>query len=264
MYKRIAVAIVAAIGTVRAQAPAKDPGSLTFEVASVKPSRPGGSVGGIHPAHGGERYLASNAPLKMFITAAYRIKADQVVGGPGWIDSDLFDMEAKAEKPSRIEDLHTMLKNLMAERFHLQFHYETKELPVYVLTVDKGGAKLTPHEAQSAGDPSIDPSSEKPLHRKLKMTSVTMDYFAYGLGTFMDRPVIDQTGIKGGYDFALAYTMDLPPGVSEGAMVNGAPLDTSGPTIFEALRQQLGLRLESRKGPVQIIVIDQVEKPSEN
>jgi uncharacterized protein (TIGR03435 family) len=76
--------------------------------------------------------------------------------------------------------------------------------------------------------------------------------------------VIDQTGIKGGYDFALAYTMDLPPGVSESAIVNGAPLDTSGPTIFEALRQQLGLRLEPRKGPVRIIVIDHVEKPSEN
>jgi uncharacterized protein (TIGR03435 family) len=264
MCQRIAVAITAALWLARAQAPSNDTGSLRFEVASVKPSRPGGTVGGIHPAQGGERYLANNAPLKMFITTAYRMKAGQVVGGPGWIDSDLFDMEAKAEKPSSIEDLHTMLKNLIAERFHLQLHYETKDLPVYVLTVDSGGAKLTPHEAQNAGGPSIVPSSEKPLHRKMKMTAVTMDYFAYGLGTFMDRSVIDQTGIKGGYDFALAYTMDLPPGVSESAIVNGAPLDTSGPTIFEALRQQLGLRLEPRKGPVRIIVIDHVEKPSEN
>ncbi len=95
----------------------------------------------------------------MFIATAYRIKGDQVVGGPAWIDSDLFDMEAKAEKPSSIDDLHTMLKNLIAARFHLQFHYETKELPVYVLMADKGSPKLTPHEAQSAGDPSIDPST---------------------------------------------------------------------------------------------------------
>ena len=105
---------------------------------------------------------------------------------------------------------------------------------------------------------------EKPLHQKLKMTSVSMDYFAFGLTVIMDRPVINRTAIEGAYDFTLTYTMDLPPGVSENTIVNGAPLDTSGPTIFEALRSQLGLLLEPRRGPVQIMVIDHVEMPAEN
>ena len=135
---------------------------------------------------------------------------------------------------------------------------------VYALTVDKSGAKLTPHEAKSAGDPWIDESSDVPFHIKLKATSAPMDYFAFRLAGRMDRPVIDETNLKGGYDFTLAYTRELPPGLPEGAMLNGAPIDTSGPSIYEAVRQQLGLRLESKKGPAPIIVIDHIEKPTEN
>jgi uncharacterized protein (TIGR03435 family) len=98
----------------------------------------------------------------------------------------------------------------------------------------------------------------------MKATSAPMEYFAFRLAERMDRPVIDQTGIKGGYDFDLAYTMELPPGIPENAMVNGSPIDTSGPTIYEALRQQLGLRLDAKKAPAQVIVIDHLEKPTEN
>src|ERR1700722_17232219 len=96
IYQSSAVALIAAIGFASAQAPAQDRSSLRFEVASLKPSQPGAHPGGVHPAHGGERYLADHVPLRMLITAAYRIKDDQVVGGPGWMDNDLFDMEAKA------------------------------------------------------------------------------------------------------------------------------------------------------------------------
>src|SRR5207248_5001548 len=135
-----------------AQAPAATPSSLKFEVASLKASQPGGRGGGIRPAPGGERYQATNIPLRLMIMVAYRIKADQVAGGPGWIDTDLYDMNAKAERPSSVEELHVMLQNLLAERFKLQFHRETKELPVYALSVDKNGPKLTPHEAQNAGE----------------------------------------------------------------------------------------------------------------
>jgi uncharacterized protein (TIGR03435 family) len=173
-------------------------------------------------------------------------------------------MDAKAEKASTIAELHTMLKNLLAERFHLQFHYETKERPVYVLSIDKAAKNLTPHPAGTAGDPTIARASEKPLHPKWTMTAVSMDYFAYGLDFIMDRPVIDRTGLKGDFDFTVRYTADLPPGVTENTIVNGAPLDTSGPDIFEALREQLGLRLDPREGPVQHMVIDRVEKPSAN
>jgi uncharacterized protein (TIGR03435 family) len=247
-----------------AQAPAPDSSALRFEVASLKSSPPGGRGGGIRPSPGGERYLATGIPLQLLMMVAYRVKADQITGGPSWTLTDRWDMNAKAERPSTVEELHTMLENLLADRFQLRFHREFKELPVYALTVDKGGQKLTPHEAQSAGDPWIDQSIDQVVSVKMKATSVPMDYFVWRLGQVLDRPVIDLTKLKGGYDFNLAYTRDLPPGLTEGAMLNGAPIDTSGPTIFQALRQQLGLRLDAQKGPVEVLVIDHVEKPTEN
>jgi uncharacterized protein (TIGR03435 family) len=265
---RIAAA-VAAIGLlsappVCAQARAETPASPKFEVASLKPSQPGGRGGGIRPAPGGERYLATNIPLRLLIMVAYRLKTDQVAGGPEWMNTDTFDMNAKAERPSSAEDLHLMLQNLLVERFKLRFHRETKELPVYVLSVDKNGPKMTPHEAASAGDPWMDQSVDQVVHVKMKATSAPMEYFVWRLGQVLDRPVIDHTNLKGGYDFELSYTRDLPPGSPEGARLNGEPIDTSGPTIFAALRQQLGLKLEPQKGPVEILVIDHAEKPAEN
>jgi len=196
---------------------ASDSSALRFEVASLKSSAPGGRGGIIRPSPGGERYLATGIPLQLLMMVAYRVKADQITGGPAWTLTDRFDMNAKAERPSTVEELHTMLKNLLADRFHLQFHRETKELPVYALTVDKAGIKLTPHEAQSAGDPWMDQSVDQVVSVKMKATSVPMDYFAWRLGQMLDRPVIDLTKLKGGYDFSLAYTRDLPPGLNEGA-----------------------------------------------
>jgi uncharacterized protein (TIGR03435 family) len=246
-----------------AQAPAAAP-NLNFEVASIKPSQPGGRGGGIRPSPGGQRYLASNAPLRLFIRGAYHIRADQIVGGPGWIDTDRYDMNAEAERPSSIEELHIMLQNLLAERFKLRFHYETKELPIYALMVDKNGPKLKAHPVGNAGDVWIDETVEQPFHVKWKGTFASMDYFAFRLSAILDRPVLNQTNLTGDYDFDLAFTQELPPGIRDGALINGAPIDTSGPTVFEALRSQLGLKLEPQKGPVQIMVIDHAERPVEN
>lgn len=266
---RIAAAAVTVIGLVsgpsaRAQAPSATPAPPKFEVASLKPSQPGGRARPLRPTPGGDRYEATNALLKTLITEAYRVKPEQVVGGPDWISTERYDLNAKAEKPSSVNDLNLMLQDLLAERFKLQIHRETKEFPVYALTVDKGGSKLQPNEAQSAGDPEIDYKQEPFLHMKLHAKFVPMDYFAWRLGHVLDRPVIDLTKLKGGFDFDLAYTAELPPGLPEGALLNGAPIDTSGPSIFEALQKQLGLKLERQRGPVEIIVIDHAEKAVEN
>jgi uncharacterized protein (TIGR03435 family) len=247
-----------------AQTPAAKTADLKFEVASLRPSPPGGRNGVIRPAPGGERYVANNAPLKFMLTVAFRIKADQVSGGPDWMNTAPYDLNAKAERPSTTEELHVMLQNLLVERFRLQFHRETKEQPVYVLTVDNGEPKLHPHEAQNAGDPWIDQTIEQVVSVKMKARFVPMDYFAWRLSMLLDRPVVDRTGLKGGFDFDLNYTRDLPPGIPEGAMINGSPIDTSGPTIFEALRRQLGLRLTRQTAPVETLVIDHAEKPVEN
>lgn len=242
--------------------------SLKFEVATIKASPPDERGAGIRPLPGGQRYEAVNLTLKGIMVAAYRIKAEQIVGGPSWIDTAHFDMNAKAERSSNIEELHAMLKNLLAEQFKLEFHRETKELPIYSLSVGKGGAKLQPHEAQNAGDTWIDIEPDSHPGEFLKMVwharFSPMDYFAFRLGQIMDRPVIDQTGLKGGFDFNLAFTRELPPGMQEGAMVNGVQVDTSGPTIFEAVQKQLGLRLDRLKGPAEVIVVDRAEKPPVN
>lgn len=247
-----------------AQKPAAVPPNLTFEVASLKPSEPGQRNGGIRPAPGGERYVATNASLGLMIAVAYRLKADQIVGGPSWLGADTFDMNATAGRPASIDELHVMLRNLLAERFKLKFHRENRELPVYSLTVDRTGPKLKEHSFQNAGEPWIDVAVEQMVRMKLNGRSVTMNYFAFRLSQLLDRPVIDQTELKGDFDFELSYTRDLPPGIPEGAQINGAAIDTSGPTIFAAMPKQLGLKLEPRKGPVSVFVVDSVEKPTGN
>lgn len=262
----IAAAALAAMGLVYGQ-------SLKFDVASIKPTRSAGDFVGIRPAPGGERYIASNVTLKLMITVAYRIRADQVSGGPAWLDADRYDMNAKAERPSSIEELHAMLQDLLAERFKLRFHRETRELAVYALTVDKDGPKLKAHEAQSGGDPWIEPKADFGVaNGRLKMTwhatSASMDFFAWRLSMMLDRPATDQTHLNGSYDFDLAFTQELPPppaNTPAGAVfLGGGPVDASNSNLVEAMRQQLGLKLERQKGPVEILVIDQAEKPAEN
>src|SRR6266542_1672675 len=157
-----------------AQAPPKVPPDLRFEVASFKLNTGVGQNGGIRPAPGGQRYVATNCPVKMMIQVAYRVKAEQIVGGPGWLNTDGYDMEAKAEKASTADELHVMLVNLLVDRLQLKFHHEKKDMSMYALTVDKGGHKLTPHEAASAGDPWIDQVQPKFLHLKLAATSAPM------------------------------------------------------------------------------------------
>jgi uncharacterized protein (TIGR03435 family) len=226
-------------------------------------SSTGGRGGGIGPAPGGERYVASNAALKSLITEAYRLKLDQIVGGPDWIDRDRFDVNAKAERPSSSQDLRIMLQNLLEDRFRVRFHYETKDLPAYGLVVDKDAPSLKASEDQNAGDLKFDQSMESYHHVKMKAQSVPMSYFAWRLGRILDRAVIDQTNLKGEYDFTLAFVEEVPPDVAERALMNGKPIDPR-PSIFEAVKRQLGLRLEPRKGPVDIMVIDHAQIPSGN
>ena len=259
--RRVAIGLLTA-AALFAQMPARIPPALQFEVASLKPSTGQMQGGGIRPAPGGQKYDAVNCSIKTMITVAYRIKADQIIGGPDWLNSDRYDMQAKAEKPSSPDELHIMLMNMLVERLNLKFHREKKEMPMYALTVDTE-PRLTPHEAPNAGDVWIDVSANM-LQVKMKATYAPIDYFAFRLSDFMDRPVVDMTGLHGGYDFNLAFTRDLPPGFSEGTKINGVEIDTSGPTIYAAVKQQLGLGLKAQRGPVDVIVIDHADKPTEN
>jgi uncharacterized protein (TIGR03435 family) len=129
---------------------------LTFDVASIKPSQPGTGIYTIKPLPGGNGYTAQNAPVKLMIALMYKVPMRQITGGPDWIDTDRFDIEARAGHPSSVDDLHVMFQNLLADRFNLKFHKETKEGPVYALSVDKSGLKMTPDgTGQALGIPIL-------------------------------------------------------------------------------------------------------------
>ncbi|MCU1328160.1 MAG: hypothetical protein JWN34_3530 [Bryobacterales bacterium] len=265
MHRRKALILLSATLLTAQPKPALE--SMRFEAATFKVSAPNLRGGGIRPLPGGQRYQATNLTVRVLIQVAYHLKAEQVVGGPDWIDTERFDMNAVAAGPSTIDELHAMLVNLLVDEMKLKFHRDQKELPIYALTVDKQGPKnLTPAPARNSGDTWIevtpDPAPGAFLRATWQARFCPMEYFAYRLGQNLDRPVVDQTGIRGDHDFKLTYTREAPPNGQPGALINGVELDTSGPTIFEALQKQLGLKLEKQRGKVPILVIEHAEKPA--
>jgi len=237
------------------------PSRLTFEVASIKPSPPDNNgIFTIKPLPGGTGYTAQNAPVKLMISLMYKVPMRQIVGGPDWINTEPYDVEARADGPHSVDDLHVMYQNLLADRFHLKFHKETREGPVYALTVDKSGLRMKPNgTGQAMGIPIVPATGGG-----FKGTQVPMQYLSYWLGQQLQydgRPVVDETGLSASYDFTLSFAPQLPPNVSRDAL---PPELQQLPSIFDAVKQQLGLKLEAAKGPVEYFVIDHIEKPSAN
>ena len=246
----------------RAQEQPKPPaagGPTEFEVASIKPGDPAARGMRVRIAPGG-RYTAENVTAKLLIQQAFNIKEFQISGGPGWIDSERYVIEAKAEGATgRVDALRPMLQKLLADRFQFVFHRETKEGQVYALVVGKNGPKLKEAAAASPGPQiSIRPGA-------ISGQGMGMDMLVNQLAQRLGRNVIDKTGLTGKYDINLEWTPEAAQLRSPGEGPEAsAPPDQSGPSIFTAVQEQLGLRLESTKGPVEVIVIDRIEKPSEN
>jgi uncharacterized protein (TIGR03435 family) len=236
---------------------------LTFEVASIKPFKPdagGRGGGGIKPKAAGQGYDAVGASVRLMISLMYRMPIQHITGGPGWLDNDLWTVDAKADGAYNVDDLHTMFQNLLADEFKLKFHKDIKEGPVYALTVDKSGSKMKGNNSPQDFEIPIQGGPGGVTIGK----RVPMEYLCYRLPQMLrneDRPVIDKTGLTGYYDFTLSFMPELPPGFDRG---NLPPEFLDRPNIFDALRQQLGLKLEPQKGPVTYFVIDYVEKPAGN
>jgi uncharacterized protein (TIGR03435 family) len=305
----------------------------SFEVASIKPSAPqqAGIMRVTMGTSAGGRYTASGVTVKMLIQQAYDLKDYQISGGPSWISSERYDINAKAENPdvSR-EQMRVLLQSLLAERFNLKIHRESKELPIYALVVGKDGPKLKKSEVQpGAGTDVKPPDSAKsgdvkgaPVKKAgnagappvivsgggvsggvpvwngsgasggggarvavmrsessdkggsmMRMSPGQLSAQAAPISTLvtllaqtLGRPVMDKTGLEGAFDFTLEYTPDES---QRGMGIGGVdrpdmlpPSDFSGPSIFTAIQDQLGLKLESEKGPVEILVIDRVDKPT--
>jgi uncharacterized protein (TIGR03435 family) len=245
-----------------------------FEIVSVRPCQPNDPRGGLRPESGGTRYVGRCVALRGVLWTVYRLTSDQVVGGPSWIDNDRFFIEGVAPRPSSVEELHGMLQKLVAERFNLRFHREKRDLDAYVLTVDKDGPKnLREHPPINAGEVAIDQKieqrGERIFHEVWTVRSSSIAFFAWRFAGRLGRPVVDQTGLRAaGYDFDLSFT-NLPPRDITAAVPDpavGLPTIslTTEPDMFEAFRDQLGLKLERRRTPVDVLVIDHVEKPSDN
>jgi uncharacterized protein (TIGR03435 family) len=235
------------------------PSHLTFEVASIKQSHANSLNALIKPYAGGDGYTVQNMPVKDMINVIYRVPRRQVIGGPDWISSERFDIEAKADRAYSLDDLHEMFRNMLVERFNLKTHKETREGPVYDLTIAKSGLKMKPDgTGQYLKIPIL------PAPKGVTGTNVSMQYLCFWIGQVMQndgRPVIDKTGLTKDYDFALSFAPELPPGVSRD-QVPPELLDL--PSLFDALTEQLGLQLTPAKGPVEYYVIDHIEKPSPN
>jgi uncharacterized protein (TIGR03435 family) len=236
------------------------PTRLTFEVASIRPSQPGNGIYTIKPLPGGSGYTAQNAPVKLMIALMYKVPMRQIIGGPDWINTEPYDVEARADGSHSVDDLHVMFQNLLADRFNLKFHKETKEGPVYALTVDKSGLKMKADgTGQALGIPIVPATGGG-----FTGTRVPMPFLTWWLGQQLQndgRPVVDETGLTESYDFTLSFAPQLPPNVSRDAL----PPDLQNlPSIFDAVEDQLGLKLEATKGPVEYFVIDHIEKPSAN
>jgi uncharacterized protein (TIGR03435 family) len=239
-----------------------------FEVASIKPNKSEAARTSMMPYPEG-RLTVENNTLKQLIRSAFGLKDLQLTGGPNWLDADRYDIVAKAEGPASRDQLMQMLQALLADRFKLTFHVETKQLPVFNLVVAKQGQlgpNITTHIA-GTGPPRLFPILGPAGH--MDGSDATMQHLAASLsGTTGDRLVLDKTGLTASYDFTLVWTPErqiLPPGVPTDVLEkapNRPPAD--GPSLATALQEELGLKLESGRGPVEIMVIDHAEKPSEN
>jgi uncharacterized protein (TIGR03435 family) len=284
-------------------------GGPTFEVASVKPNKSGDNRVMIQAPPG--QFKATNVTLRMLLRLAYQLQDSQIVGGPSWLDSDHFDLVAKTEGnvapgpgpgqgPGPIQ---LMMRALLAERFKLTVHNESRELPMYALVVARSDGRIGPQLRPAAVDCAAltaargrgpgpggpggpggpagpgrggpggpPPPGERPAcgmrigPGNFAGGGIAMTQLASSLSSFVNRVVQDRTGLAGTFDLDLQWTPEqlpqLPPGVERPAFL--PPIDPNGPSIFTALQEQLGLKLDSQKGPVDVLVIDRAEQPTED
>jgi len=278
-------------------------GTLFCAVAltAVFAQNPAFDVASLHPDHNDSepsiaftpgRMKVQGVTLKQLILEAYRVRNFQLSGGASWIDSQRFAIEARTTPGAGADAMLLMLRALLEERFKLKVHREMKEGPVYLLSVAKNGVKLTPatcvpfdssslvgqmrktdeeRAAQCSGIGSIDYRSNAADHNLDSKGATLQDgvgppfeSITGQLSLVLDRPVYDKTGLDGIFEFHLRWTSDRSSEVIPPSTSSSAPADPTSPSLFTAIQEQLGLRLDSGKGPIELLVIDHIELPYEN
>ena len=233
--------------------------SAATSAGQSQPAQPAFEVVSIHRnVHGGEarvditqgRVTMNNATLRTLIRNGYDIQNFQFAGGPGWLDSDSYDISAITANHADINEkqYRELVRTLLAERFQLKVHWETRQGDVFALVVAKGGSKLK--EGDPAKETGLNTNIAGHVGRMVGINAPVF-YLSTVLSNKLSHPVIDKTGLQGKYDWTLAWDPD--PGA-----------DSTEPSIFTAVQEQLGLKLDAQKGPVKMLVIDGVERPSEN
>jgi uncharacterized protein (TIGR03435 family) len=271
----MAITLAAAISAAHAQTgvPAS---RLAFDVISIKPHT--GGLGGerIGPILMG-RFTANNIAVDHLIRLAYKVHDFEISSAPSWTRSEKFDIVARAEgmEKATYEEMRPLLQSLLADRFKLLLHRETKDLPIYELVAVKGSSKLVTTKEGTCT--SFDPKNPPPPQPSgalprvcgatrmgrglLQAVGLSPPDLAADLSEILGRPVVDRTGIMGNFDIYLEFAPDSA--IALGAQ-SSPTADLSGPSIFTALQEQLGLRVESSKGPTEVLIVDHLERPSEN
>lgn len=234
-----------------------------YEVASIKPNADDDFRFAFRFERDGTLY-ATGITLKRLMMTAYNLQGFRFIGGPGWVDAKRWDVQARPGRAASDGQIRHMLRTLLEDRFQLHTHSETRKVPVYELVVDRNGSKV----------PTVKDAKAKPIVRvatgSIELTNNTSATFASQLSYALAQPVIDKTGLSGNFDFAIRWTPE--PGEDGGPTTAGLPPGTpatpsstqDGPSIFTAIREQLGLRLKSARGPVEVVVIDGVQMPTAN
>lgn len=241
-------------GTASPMAPMAANAHPSFEVATINPADPNRTTGGGFIV-GGHRLIIQSQTVNDLISLAYAVHPKQITGDPAWLGTEKFDIEGQADQPgvANLHQIQEMLQKLLAARFDLKLHHDQRDLPIYALKLAKGGPKMTRSAENTYGLPTQSGHGHGTQQQR-KFTNNSMSDFALGMQAYMDRPVVDETGLPGRYDFILRWT----PYNSQTNEPNAAP------DIFTAVQEELGLKLEATKGPAEVLVIDHVERPSPN
>jgi len=225
-----------------------------WEVATVKPSDAEGNNSGFHSQ--GRRMTIQHRTVKDMLIIGYGMHEKQLVGMPGWAESDRWDVEGvvDVEGNPNLTQLQGLVRKILVERFGLHTHTEKREMGVYAITVAKGGPKLEKSKSDPNGSMSEN-DNDNGGQRTMRMKNAAMGDFALVMKYAADRPVLDQTGLTGRYDFQLKWTFDDSKAPTDG---------TAAPGLFTAVQEQIGLKLEPTKASADVLVVDGVERPAAN
>ena len=261
------------VSSVQAQAPPQPSSQPRFDVASIKVNRTNDGVVFDQAQKG--RYTIYRYTLAALIRSAYRVQEFQIVGGADWINSERFDIEATySEAPGVPSQTNLMLRTLLAERFKLAVHNETRDRPVYALVLARADRRFGPQLQKSTRDcatakgpdgcgSSVGPGFIRSRGRTMAQFADSLSQLTMTGGGSLNRLIIDRTGLEGLYEVTLKFTPEnIPPA---GPTPQGfQPVDPNGPSIFTALQEQLGLKLDAQRAPVNVLVVDRAERPTEN